>query len=798
MPESSTTQPGPAVFLSYAREDVEQARRIADALRAFGIEVWFDQAELRGGDAWDQKIRRQIRECALFMPLISARTQARGEGYFRREWNMGVERTKDMAHGVPFIVPVVVDDTPADEAMVPEEFLRYQWTQLRHGVPSSQFVEQVKGLLEAPKKAAGSRASAPPAKAAAAAPAPAGHRSHAPLVILGCFAVLVAGVVAYLLLRPRRSPEEVARLVAAATTIASQATAAAEKADAGRESAPPPTAAPAVSDKSVAVLPFENMSEDKDTNAFFADGIHEDILTNLALVKGLRVVSRTSVMQYRGATKPIREIAKELGVAYILEGSVRRAGNKVRVTGQLIRAATDEHIWAKSYDRDITDIFAIQGELSQAIAGALSAAISPEEKALLERRPTDSTEAYDLYLKARKMRNDLGSLAVIEPLLRSAVALDPKFAAAWAELGSYQAFVFFDDEDHTDLRLAKAKEAIETANRVAPDDPAVIEDTGDYYYYGYRDYARAAEQYLRLAQLRPNDPVMYYSLALIHRRQGHWADSLVNFRRAMELDPADLHHGQEFMQFLFNTRHFDEGLALGRRLVQASPEKVLPSIFVGICGFLRDGSADELQSALSRKFDPADSEILAWSLKISARARGDLAEAARLDRERPYVEGLGYTRWQQDVDAAQVLLEAGDRDAARARADSALAAMTAELASQPSNASLWANLAVARAIKGEKDEAIRCSEKAMELVPESRDAIDGPTYAGIHASVLAQLGEKDRALAEIARLLKVPFSGVNVHTARDGIWFGNCFRALRGDPRFEALLNDPANNQPQF
>src|SRR6202142_1912004 len=146
-----------AVFLSYAREDTAAAQHIAEALRSHGVEVWFDQNELRGGDAWDAKIKKQIRECALFIPLISAGTQARGEGYFRREWNLGVERTRDMAHGVPFIVPVVVDDTPADEAMVPEEFMRYQWTVLKHGVPSSQFVEQVKNLLEAPKKGPGSR-----------------------------------------------------------------------------------------------------------------------------------------------------------------------------------------------------------------------------------------------------------------------------------------------------------------------------------------------------------------------------------------------------------------------------------------------------------------------------------------------------------------------------------------------------------------------------------------------------------------------------------------------------------------
>jgi len=799
MPESSTTPQGRAVFLSYAREDVEQARRIADALRAFGMEVWFDQAELRGGDAWDQKIKRQIRECALFMPLISARTQERGEGYFRREWNLGVERTRDMAHGVPFIVPVVVDDTPSDEAMVPEEFMRYQWTQLKHGVPSSQFVEQVKSLLEAPRKGPGSRAPAPPQKGRVAEPSAHGsHRSHLPLVVLGGLGILVAGLVVYELLKPRRSPEEVERLMAAANSAVSLATSAAERADAAKEGAPAPAAALAISDKSVAVLPFENMSEDKDNNAFFADGIHEDILTNLALVKGLRVVSRTSVMQYRSTTKPIREIAKELGVAYILEGSVRRAGNKVRVTGQLIRAATDEHIWAKAYDRDITDVFAIQGELAQAIAGALSAAISPEEKALLERRPTENAAAYDLYLKARKLREDYASLAVTEPLLRAAVELDPKFAVAWAELGRLQANAYFADEDHTDARLAKAKDAIETATRLAPDDPSVIEDTGDYYYYGYRDYSRAAEQYLRLAQLRPNDPVMYYSLALIHRRQGHWGDALLNFRRAIELDPADLPHADQFLQFLFGTRHYDEAEALGRRLSQAFPDRVLPAGFLAITEFLHTGATKDVETFLRQKFTPSDSELFAWTAKISARMTGDLTEAVRLDRERPYVEGVGYSHWQQDVDTAQVLMEAGERDAAWAKIDSAMPVMTAELASQPSNASLWESLAEAHAIKGEKDEAIRCCEKAMELIPESRDAVEGPIISLVRASILAQVGDKDRALAEFARLIRVPYAGAYVHVARNGIWFGTSFRALRGDPRFEALLNDPANNAPAF
>ena len=666
--------------------------------------------------------------------------------------------------------------------------MRYQWTQLKHGVPSSQFVEQVKSLLEAPKKGAGGAPAGPAKGRAAGGPASGGHRSALPLIVLGGFAVLVAGVVALLVLRPRRSPEEVAKLLAAADSAVL---------DAGKWSEAAPAAAPAKADKSIAVLPFENMSEDKDNNAFFADGIHEDILTNLALVKGLRVVSRTSVMQFRSTTKPIREIARELGVSYILEGSVRRAGNKVRVTGQLIHAATDEHIWAKAYDRDVTDIFAIQGELAQAIAGALSAAISPEEKTLIERRPTENADAYDLYLKARKLRRDGAPLEVTEPLLRSAVGLDPKFAIAWAELGSLQAHAYFADTDHTEGRLAKAKEAIDTAARLAPDDPSVIESTGDYYYYGYRDYASAVEQYMRLAQLKPNDPGMYYSLALIHRRQGHWADSLLNFRKALELDPADLQHGAQLLQFLFSTRRYDEAEPLGRRLVQEHPDQVLPAGFLAATVYLHSGSTAGIEDFSRKTFPPSESELVAWMLKINARVLGNLAEAVRLDREHPYVEGTGLQHWQQDVDAAQILSEAGDTSAARGRVDSAMPVLTAEVARQPSNASLWACLAEAHAIKGEKDEAIRCSEKAMELVPEARDALDGPTNALLHASVLAQVGEKDRALAELSRLLKVPF-GANARATRNGIWFGASFRSLRGDPRFEALLSDPANNAPEF
>src|SRR5271165_1600678 len=413
MPASPQSTANRAVFLSYAREDAAAAGRIAEALRSNGVEVWFDQSELRGGDAWDQKIRRQIDACTLFVPVVSRSTEERGKGYFRLEWKLAVEQTHLLMEGVPFLVPVVVDDTPDSAAAVPPEFRRVQWTRMPGALASPQFVEHVKRLLGGQGAAPAAVGRGDSSRSGPAASAPKTGPAAGRWLLAGGAAAAVA-VAGWLLLRP--APPKTAA-----------------------EAKPAPPAAAAVNDKSIAVLPFENMSEEKDS-LFFTDGIHEDILTNLALVRDLHVVSRTSVMQYRGTTKTIGQIGSELHVAYVLEGSVRRAGNKVRVTGQLINARTDEHVWAKAYDRDITDIFAIQSELSQEIAGALAAALSPQEKSLLERRPTESLAAYDAYAKGRDLRerNSLSTKEVIAEF-EKAVKLDPKFAIAWAQLGAAHA-----------------------------------------------------------------------------------------------------------------------------------------------------------------------------------------------------------------------------------------------------------------------------------------------------------------------------------------------------------------------
>ena len=457
---------GKAVFLSYAREDADSARRIAEALRAFGLEVWFDQNELRGGDQWDAKIKKQIRECTLFMPVISTRTQERAEGYFRREWKLAVERTHDMAAGIAFIVPVVIDGTRENDAAVPEEFLRYQWAHLPGALPSPQFVEQVKRLLEAPRKAARS------VVAGVADPGPASARPATSRGISvwawGALAVVVIGLTATFI--ATRKPAAPAR-------------AAANPEPQTQNSRPLDLA----SAKSIAVLPFTNMSDDKDSG-YFADGVHEDILTNLSNIGQLRVVSRTSVMDYRATTKKIRQIGEELRVAFLLEGSVRRAGNKLRLTAQLINARTDEHLWAKTYDRDLTDVFAVQSELAREIARSLQTALTPQERARLERSPTASLEAYDLLLKAREIpQRGLGARRPDRvPLLERAVGLDPGLVEAWVALSDTYSADYFTHRDRSPAKLAKAREAIGQATRLAPDDPAVLVAEGVYYLNCFR------------------------------------------------------------------------------------------------------------------------------------------------------------------------------------------------------------------------------------------------------------------------------------------------------------------------
>lgn len=767
----------PAIFLSYAHEDAAGARRIADALRSAGIEVWFDESELRGGDTWDAKIRQQIDACALFIPIISRNTQERGKGYFRLEWKLAVDQTYLLAAGIPFVAPVVIDETRDAEALVPPEFMKVQWTRLPGALPTPGFVAQMQRLLAPPNpslRAPSGRAPGAPA----AAPVTPTRSSRVPLMI-GVGALVIVGVGLFAWLRPDNAPRT-------AAPVGSDL-------PASRSSLPAPA-----TDKSIAVLPFTNMSEDKDTG-FFADGVHEDLLTNLAIVPELKVVSRTSVLQYRGTTKNMRQIGQELGVAYLLEGSVRRAGNKVRVTGQLIKTDTDEHLWAKSYDRDLTDIFAIQSAIAQEISAALSAAISPEVRKHLDRRPTDNPAAYDLFLKARDLRNNsatgvLGVQQEAERLYQGAVDLDPKFAAAWGELAVVHALYGFWGMDHTPERIAKGEAAMQRAEQLAPNAPDVIRVRGTYAYYAFRDYATATAAYQRLARLQPNDPTVYNSLALISRRQGRWTESINYFRRAVELDPASYNSLRNLGVVLAATRHWDEERAVQQRIIALRPDSLLEQYRLAAIEFDRTGSVQALVAWLAGLSAAArNSPEGIYVRKLGAVLRQDAAEFRRLDRLQPFFAEQENSELSVLV-AGSVYAAEGDTHAVRERVADALARYRSRLLTEAGSFTIWMAVGELESQLGNHDEALRMLGKAQNLVPESKDALDGTMISVYGAIACARRGDKDRAIAELTRLLQKPLWNWSVHTIRVDPGFAN----LRGDPRFEALLNDPKNNTPLY
>jgi TolB-like protein/class 3 adenylate cyclase/Tfp pilus assembly protein PilF len=564
--------------------------------------------------------------------------------------------------------------------------------------------------------------------------------------------------------------------------------------DPPREAGPANVAkVPAESARSIAVLPFASLSEDGEASAFFADGVHEDILTNLGLVRDLRVVSRTSVLAYRATTKPTRDIGAELGVAYLLQGSVRRAGDRVRVTGQLIDARADRQIWAESYDRKITDIFVLQAELAQAIAGALRTALSPEEKALLARQPTANPAAYDLYLRGRSAQaTGRPGKEVVEPL-RKALELDPNFAVAWAELASFHSKMYHYNGG--DANLAQAKAAIETAVRLGPDDPLVVQALGDYHYRCHRDYVRATEQYLRLLKLRPNDATMHSSLALLQRRQGRWEEALANAREAYRLDPKDGPVAFILGTTLQMMRRYDEAEAHARALVKEAPDNFVRAELLGRTVFYARGSRTETEALWGGNFGGERAAMLANMRWWNAAAIGDWATFLRMDPEQRTVPNMGAPVWQKVLIGAVVLADTGDPAGARQRADDALTLMRAEEERRQTDANWWGNLALAHALKGEKADALRYADRALGLSPPARDMLEYARTAELRASVLGRVGEIEAALDELARLLRLP-DGANVHRARHGNYGGVSFQPLRGHPRFEALLADPANNAP--
>ena len=746
MPESPPAAAARAVFLSYASQDAKAATRMCEALRAGGVEVWFDQSELRGGDAWDAKIKQQIQACALFMPVISQQTQQREEGYFRREWNLAVNRTLDMAHDRAFLLPVVIDATADAAARVPEKFRDVQWTRLPGGETPATFVRRVQELLE--RTRAPWVASAPATVHAGAA------RAGKSGVLRWIAATLAAGLLgagAYVLLRP-----------AAKLPVA------------------PPAAAPVVSDKSIAVLPFANRSPEAE-NAFFADGVHDDVQTNLCNIRELRVVSRTSVEQYRDTkNKSVKQIAAELGVTYVLEGSVQRVGNMVHVTGQLIDARTDAEVWAAHYDKDLTDIFFIQTALATEIAAALQTVLSPHEKKLLARAPTTNVAALDLYHKAidlvdRQVTNDVDAFTRAEPLLQSALELDPDFAPAWGRLAVILLRHEAKRRDPTGARLPAAQRAIDTMERLAPDslESLLLLTT---YYNRRLDFPRAEGYLARAAEAGPNNGEVVALQGDADQRHGRFGEALAQYRRAYALDRQSFAIRKALREWLVRLRHYDEAGQIERDDTHAE------GLLLALLPFLKNGSTAEMEHWLATRRDTISGETMDWwwatgnatdyvRLCVEARRRGgDLALAS-----------------SDETRMAFALMALGETEKARAESTRqvAIARATGGLDSRL--------LAVNLALLGDKAGALATLDAYLATAREKQNNLDLTSQPTGKAVVLAWVDEKEQALAELARLLTAP-SSVNVHEMRHEPYW----QPLRGDPRFEALLDDPKNNAPLF
>jgi TolB-like protein/Flp pilus assembly protein TadD len=557
----------------------------------------------------------------------------------------------------------------------------------------------------------------------------------------------------------------------------------------------PPASAHKI-DKSIAVLPFQNLSDDKE-NAYFADGMQDDILTNLSKIGDMKVISRMSVMSYRGdAVRNAREIGKALGVATLLEGSVRRIGNRVRVNVQLINANNDEHIWAEDYDRDLTDVFAIQTDLAQKIASALQAKLSSNEKARLDRRPTKDSDAYLLYVQAHDYANRpdrfRDSSLKAEELFEQAIKLDPKFGAAYAGLSMVESWLYHESEP-TSVRREKAHLNAEESLRLQPNLPEGHLALGFSYYYGDRDYERALSEFEIAKRDLPNEAQAYSAIAAIQRRQGKWAESTANFEKSASLDPKNAN-------VLFNLgvnyiaqRNFETADKVFDRAIVADPQSFGSRGMKAALAIISNGdvgSAENQLSSVPPEFDPDGyvTSARVWILTLK-RKFADALQVAQQFRG----ETLGYPDFGLCPKAlleGRLYLYQDDKIKAQAAFEHAKPAAEQLVREAPDDPGRHAQLGAVLAGLGRKEDAVNEGKKAVELLPESEDAFDGPKATAALAEIYAWVREPDEAFRLLDHLLSVP-NGLTVPLLKlDPVW-----EPLRKDPRFQALIDKYAANR---
>jgi len=570
-----------AVFLSYASEDATTAERIATALQSAGIEIWFDKTELRGGDVWDQKIRRQIRECALFMPIISAHSQQRLEGYFRLEWKLAVDRSHLMAAERPFLVPVVIDDTHDAAALVPDRFREVQWTRLAAGETSPDFHARVRRMLE--------------------------------------------------------------------VTSGTSGVAASPEAGIWSDSLP---------EKSLAVMPFANLSADRE-NEYFSDGLSEEVLNALSGVAELRVAARSSSFYFKGRTTDLQEIARRLRVAHIVEGSVRRAGNRVRVMAQLVDLRNGFQLWSERYDRELADVFEIQDEIARAISARLKVALLSGA-----RRPTSNMEAYELYLQGHHHLNQRSptSIHAAVQYFERCIALDPNYALAHAGLVHCYGILFFRGLTSHAAAKARAQTAMQKAIECAPELWECNFSRAVYLNYFESDWNEADPYFKRALEINPRASLANAYYAVVNSIVQREAEALRYVEDACKLDPLSANIHALSSAALVILGKFSEGEALAHHALELQPDHMLGLWWhaSALSGLRRH---DEAVATMERVVSIARTPVFTGSLGLVYGRAGRHEDAGRLRQE---LEDRR-VRGEFSIGIGRLALELGSNDNERVR-----------------------------------------------------------------------------------------------------------------------------------
>jgi len=560
-----------------------------------------------------------------------------------------------------------------------------------------------------------------------------------------------------------------------------------------------PAAIRSIPEKSIAVLPFENLSDDRE-NEYFAAGVHNDILSNLAKVADLKVISRTSVQQFKSGTRNLREIGLALGVAHILEGTARRAGNRIRVNAQLIDARSDAQLWGETFDREITDLFALQSELAQRISQELRANLSAREKTNLQTHPTRDILAYELFLRARELFHWAGSGYSYDKgadalrLIDEAIKRDPQFALAYGLASRLHSELFWFGYDKSASRLEKAKAAADAALELQPDLGEAHLAKAFYYYYGFRQYDVAQKHVTDAIRAIPNDADVLNTAGAIARRDGRWNEAASTLEQARDRDPRNLSVLWSLFESYLALHEYTKADGTVNDALSVSPAADFFVLARNAIALFRDGDTAPLRSALRklpRSFDPggATSTI---ALRLSLMER-DVEEADRVlaacTHEKLDDNGLsgvagaldGYTvpkSWY----AGLIAQARGNESSARAAFEQAKRAVRDDLVQSPNDAKTLAMLALIHAAVGEKNEALGAATRAGELLPIAKDSFDGPILATTLAAVSAKLGEKDSAIQQLESLVGIP-NGPTPGTLRvEPEW-----DSLRDDSRFKKL-----------